>query len=170
MGIDLSPTLLRHAQEADPTGSYLLADASVLPLADASCDLVVAYNSLMDIADMDEAVAEAGRILVPRGRFCICIVHPVGNTGMFDSAAPDATFVVTNSYFGRRRFEGTEARDGLTMTFRGWSYPLEDYTLALERAGFLIEILREPVPETETPHLGRWHRVPLFLHIRALKP
>jgi ubiquinone/menaquinone biosynthesis C-methylase UbiE len=170
VGVELSPTLVRHARDADPGGTYLLADASKLPLADASCDLVVAYNTLMDIADMDAAVAEAGRILVPGGRFCVCVTHPMSNTGHFDGPAPDATFVVSTTYFGRRRFEGTEARDGLTMTFRGWSYALEEYALAFERAGFLIEAMREPVPEAGEPHLLRWWRVPLFLHIRAVRP
>jgi ubiquinone/menaquinone biosynthesis C-methylase UbiE len=170
VGVELAPTLVSHAREADPGGCYLLADAGQLPLATASCDLVVAYNTLMDIADMEAAVAEAGRILVAGGHFCVCVTHPMSNTGRFDSAAADATFVVSTGYFGRRRFEGTENRDGLSMTFRGWSYALEDYVLALERAGFLIETIREPVPEVGGDHLRRWCRVPLFLHIRAVRP
>jgi ubiquinone/menaquinone biosynthesis C-methylase UbiE len=170
VGVELSPTLVAHARQADPGGTYLRADASHLPLADASCDLVVAYNTLMDIADMAGAVAEAGRILVSGGRFCVCVTHPMSNTGRFDGSGADATFVVTTTYFGRRRFEGTEARDGLTMTFRGWSYALEEYVLALERAGFLIETMREPVREGTADHLRRWTRVPLFLHIRAVRP
>jgi ubiquinone/menaquinone biosynthesis C-methylase UbiE len=170
VGVDLSPTLVRHARDADPTGIYLRADASALPLADASCDLVVAYNTLMDIDGMEAAVAEASRVLVSGGRFCICVTHPMSNTGRFDGQASDATFVVATTYFGRRRFEATEARDGLTMTFRGWSYALEDYARALEGAGFLVEMIREPVPDTTTPNLLRWSRVPLFLHIRAVRP
>jgi SAM-dependent methyltransferase len=170
VALDLSPTLLAHAREADPGGSYLLADASALPLAAACCDLVVAYNSLMDIDAMEAAVAEASRILVGGGRFCVCITHPMANTGRFDGPAPDAPFVATGTYFGRRRFEAVETRAGLTMTFRGWSYALEDYSRAFERAGFLIECIREPVPDTPTPPLQRWLRVPMFLHLRALKP
>jgi ubiquinone/menaquinone biosynthesis C-methylase UbiE len=169
VSVDLSPTLLGHARDLDPGGSYLRADGAALPLADASCDLVVSYNALMDIADMSAAVGEAARVLCAGGRFCVCVTHPMSNTGRFDSPAADATFVVTSTYFGRRRFEGVEERDGLTMHFRGWSYALEDYARALERAGFLIEIIREPVPETPTTHLVRWCRVPLFLHLRAVR-
>ena len=169
VGIDSSPTLVSQAAEADPGGAYLLADAAALPVADGSCDLVVAYNALMDIADMEGAVAEAWRILVPGGRFCVCVTHPMSNAGRFDGPGPDAPFVVTSSYFGRRPFEAVEERDGLTMTFRGWSYPLEDYAGALARAGFLIEIIGEPAPEEPTPPFRRWRRIPLFLHIRALK-
>jgi ubiquinone/menaquinone biosynthesis C-methylase UbiE len=169
VSIDLSPTLVRHAREADLDGAYVLADGSALPLGDGSCDLVVAYNSLMDIADMDAAVAEAARILVPGGRLCLCVTHPMSNTGHFDGPTADAIFEVTGTYFGRRRFEGVEARDGLTMRFRGWSYALEDYARALEGAGFLLERIREPVPDATTPLLLRWRRVPLFLHIRAIR-
>ena len=124
----------------------------------------------MDIAEMEMAVAEAGRVLVAGGYFCVCITHPMANTGRFDGPGPDASFMVTGTYFGRRRFEAVEARDGLTMNFCGWSYALEDYSRALERAGFLIDIIREPVPDAPTAPLARWRRVPLFLHIRAVRP
>jgi SAM-dependent methyltransferase len=170
VGVDASPTLVGHAREADPGGAYLVADAAALPVAGASCDLVVAYNSLMDIADMEGAVAESWRVLVPGGCLCVCVTHPMSNAGRFDGPGPDALFVATGSYFGRRPFEAVEERDGLTMTFRGWSYALEDYAVALERAGFLIEKIREPLPEDPTPALRRWSAVPLFLHIRARKP
>jgi len=169
VGVELSPTLVGHARAVDPGGAYLQADAARLPLATASSDVVVAYNTLMDIADMEAAVAEAWRVLVPGGRFCICITHPMANAGRFDGPGPEASFVMSGTYFGRQRFEATEERDGLAMTFRGWSYALEEYARALERAGFLIELLREPVPEASTPSLARWTRLPLFLHIRALK-
>src|SRR4051812_4592988 len=58
--VDASPTL-RAAAEADTEGRYLLADAAALPFADVSFDLIVAYNSLMDVQDMPAAVREAAR-------------------------------------------------------------------------------------------------------------
>jgi hypothetical protein len=83
--------------------------------------------------------------------------------------------VIKETYFGRRRFEGIEERDGLRMTFRGWSYPLEDYATALEDAGFLIRRLREPrLSDAALERFGpsglRWRRVPLFLQMLATKP
>jgi ubiquinone/menaquinone biosynthesis C-methylase UbiE len=59
-GVDASATLLRAATEAHADGRYVLADAAALPFEDPSSDLVVAYNSLMDIQDMPAAVREAG--------------------------------------------------------------------------------------------------------------
>lgn len=65
-GVDASPTLLRAAQEAGGAGEYVRADAAALPFADASFDLVVADNSLMDIEDMPGAVRESWRVLDSR--------------------------------------------------------------------------------------------------------
>ena len=166
-GIDSAPSLVAAALELDPEGTYLVADASALPFDDGSFDLVVAYNSLMDFDDMPGAVAEAGRVLEGGGRFCICVTHPFFDSGEWESRAPNARFVVAGSYFGKRPFEGTFERDGLTITFRGWCYPLGDYSRALEAAGFVIERVREPVSALEDP---RHERVPLFLQVRALKP
>ena len=168
--IDSAPTLLAAARAADPDGHYLLADGADLPVDDASFDLVVAYNSLMDVQDMPGTVAEAARMLESGGRLCACVTHPLMDAGRFETRDPDAPFVIegTESYFGRRRYEGTFAHDGLEMTFRGWCYPLEDYFRAFEPAGLQVEALREPVAlEDEDP---RHARVPLFLLVRALRP
>src|SRR5919199_1274804 len=62
VGIDASPTLVGLAREADPDGEYLVGDAAALPLEDASFDLVIAYNVLMDVDDMAGAVREAARV------------------------------------------------------------------------------------------------------------
>jgi SAM-dependent methyltransferase len=166
--IDASPTLLRLAREADPDGNYVLADASALPFADAAFDLVVAFNTLMDIEDMPGAVREAARVLDPGGRFCVAITHPLIDAGQFESRDPDARFVIEGTYFGKRRpwyYRQPFERDGMTMTFNGWCYPLEEYARALEDACFLIEALREP-PD---PDGGRMARLPNFLQLRAVK-
>ncbi len=166
-GIDSSPTLLRAAREADPDGRYELADAAALPFADDAFDLVVAYNSLMDVDDMPAAVREAARVLAPGGALCACVTHPLADAGRFASREPDAPFVIGGAYFGQRRFEGTFERDGLEMTFHGWAYPLEAYTRALEDAGLRIETLREPVGTPEPDE--RWLRLPMFLIFRVRK-
>jgi ubiquinone/menaquinone biosynthesis C-methylase UbiE len=54
-GLDTSPTLVRAAREADPEGVYLVGDAAALPFPDRTFDVVVAYNSLMDVHDMPGA-------------------------------------------------------------------------------------------------------------------
>jgi hypothetical protein len=51
---------------------------------------------------------------------------------------------------------------------------LEAYGQALEEAGLLIEAIREPrAPEdyvARQPSRRRWQRIPMSLHLRAIKP
>jgi hypothetical protein len=60
------------------------------------------------------------------------------------------------------------------MTFHSEHRPLEAYSQALEAAGLLIEAIREPrAPEelvANQPHKRRWQRIPMLLHLRAIKP
>ena len=117
---------------------------------------------------------ETSRVLESGGKLCISVTHPINDAGVFTGKQPEAPFVIGGSYFGRRRFEGTFERDGLQLTFRGWCYPLEDYAVALEEAGFVIERLREPRPnDAALERFGaaelRWLRVPMFLYMLARK-
>lgn len=162
IGIDTSPTLVHLAQQADRAGEYLVGDAAALPFEDAHFDLVVAFNTLMDFDDMPSAIRETARVLERGGRLCACITHPMRDAGRFAGTDPGAPFVIAGEYFGKRRFDLTVRRDQYEVRFRGWTYPLEDYTRALEQAGFLIEALREP-HDPDRP-------IPNFLMLRAVRP
>jgi SAM-dependent methyltransferase len=174
VAVDASPTLAASAAAADPAGRYLVADAAALPFGNGCFDLVVAYNSLMDVDDMPVAVAEAARVLQPGRPLCVCVTHPTADAGRFQSTEPDAPFVIAGSYLGRHRVDEPFERDGLQMHFTGWRYPLEAYARALEDAGLLIDRLREPAAPASalTARSGyeRWQRLPNFLHLRAVKP
>jgi SAM-dependent methyltransferase len=161
-GLDASPTLLSAAAQADPASRYVEGPAEALPFEDGAFDLVVAYNSLMDVEDMLVAVREAARVLAPGGRLCACITHPLPDAG---SWRDEEVFAITESYLDRRWVSAAMERKGLAFTFEGWCFPLEAYTRALEEAGLLIEAVREPAD----PAGGRWARVPMFLMWRALK-
>lgn len=170
---DVSPTLVRHAQEADPQGRYLVADATRLPFEDGAFDLVVAYLVLMDVNDMPAAVREAARVLVPTGRFCLGVTHPVADAGAFESREDDARFVIAGSYLETRPVKVPIERNGLAFTFTGWAYPLEAYMRAFEAAGLLVERLREPASPDRvlprSPGERRWQRIPNFLYLRCVK-
>jgi ubiquinone/menaquinone biosynthesis C-methylase UbiE len=173
VAIDAVPRLVEAAAEADPAGEYVVADAAALPFPDELFDLAVAYNSLMDMDDMDGAVREASRVLRPGSRFCVCVTHFVNDAGRFEPDSTEGVFYV-DAYRGRRRYDEVWERDGVAMRFVGWCYPLEGYTRALEDAGFLIEAIREPTPSAERlstkPRAARRLRIPNFLMLRALKP
>ena len=104
-GLDVSPTLAGAAREADPGGTYVVGDAATLPFEDGAFDLVVSYNSLIDLDDMPGAVAEAGRVLRRGGAFCACVPHPFSDAGEFTSDGPDAAFVVAGSYLDESTYE-----------------------------------------------------------------
>jgi SAM-dependent methyltransferase len=172
--VDGSPTLIRLARDADSLGTYLVSDAAALPFVADSFDLVVFYNSLMDVDDMEGSVREAARVLRAKGALCACVTHPVSDAGRFESNEADAPFVIEGSYLGRRRSTDiVEEFDGLRMNFKGWAYSLEDYFGTLERAGLMIQSVREPAMDEaavrERPSRDRWRRIPNFLMWRALK-
>jgi SAM-dependent methyltransferase len=170
-GVDSSPTLIEAAREADSASEYVVSDAASLPFEDESFDLATAYNSLMDIGDMDGAVREASRVLRPGSRFVICVTHPVNDAGWFEHEDAGAAFSI-DVYRGRRPYDQVWERDGTSLRFVGWCYPLEGYTKALEEAGFLLEAFREPAVDRSdvTPNGERRMRIPNFLMIRAVKP
>jgi SAM-dependent methyltransferase len=168
-GIDSSPTLLVYARQEDTDSSYALADGAALPFPEGCFDLAVAYNSLQVVADMRGTVREAARVLSPGGYFCICVSHPVTDVGRFLDDEADAAFAIRQDYFANRRVDDKVERDGLEMTFRGWTYSLEDYAVAMECAGLKIEAIREPRPAGDPPRYARWNRVPMFLLVKAIK-
>ena len=172
--VDASPTLIRLADHADPNSAYLQCDAAALPFAAESFDLVVFYNSLMDIDDMEGSVREAARVLRREGKLCACITHPMADAGHFASNEATSPFVIEGSYLGERRwFELDTERDGLRMHFAGWAYSLEAYFTALESAWFMIQAVREPrAPDhavDRSPAENRWRRIPMFLMWRAVR-
>lgn len=174
-GLDAAPSMVRAAQLADPAGEYVLGDAARLPFADRSFDLVVAYNSLMDVEDMPAAVREAARVLEPGARLCACVLHPMTDAGRFTERIAHAPFVISGSYLEDRMpwYRGmTFERGGLSITFHSYRYSLEQYALALEHAGFAIEALREPAAldahVERDPPAERWQRLPCFLMLRAV--
>ena len=172
IAIDSSGSLVAAARESDPSMDVRVADAAALPLEDASADLAIAFMSLQDIDDMPAAISEAARVLQPGGRLCLAIVHPLNSAGRFEQATPDAPFVIGGHYLGDFRYADTLERAGLTMTFHSRHRPVEAYFLALEQAGFLVEALREPgVPDHAivSESWRRWQRLPLFLHLRAVR-
>jgi SAM-dependent methyltransferase len=169
-GVDVSQTLIRLAKNADEQSSYIRADAAALPLVAESFDLVVFYNSLMDFDEMELSVLEAARVLRHGGAMCACVTHPIPDAGRYESADSDARFIIEGTYLGERRwFAADIERDGTPMNFAGWAYPLEAYFGALERAGFVIQAVREP-SSGEAGDDKRWSRIPLFLMWRAVKP
>ena len=162
VGVEGSPALAAAARGAAPEIEVLDGDAAAIPLGDGAVDLVVCSMALLNFDDLDGAVREVARVLEPGGRLCFSTVHP------WNSLKDEA------DYFAEATYAETRTRDGLTMTFTDRHRPLSALAGAFERAGLLIEALREPVPDDEHvahhPSVERWRRTPVFLLGRAVKP
>lgn len=163
VGYEGSPALAAAAREADPGFEVHVADAAAVPaLADGVADLAVASLALMNMDDMPAVVGEVARLLEPGGRFCFSVLHPLNTWG-------DAGDV---GYFETVAYAETLERAGERMIFHDTHRPLRDYVAALREAGFLVDDLREPVPDdahvAARPEVERWRRRPAFLHVRAV--
>lgn len=165
IGVDLAPSMIAAAREADPDGDYVEADAAAMPFEDGAADLAIAFMTLMDMDDMPAAVREIGRVLEPGGRFVGAVVHPINSGGEFEPRDGENAPYRIDSYLERRRYSDTLDKGGYVMTFESMHFTVEDYSRALEAGGFLFEQVREGYDD-ENP---RWKRVPLFLRWRAVK-
>ena len=184
--IDIAPTFIRHAQEAEaasPLGiSYRVADGMALPFADASFDFATAFMSLMDMPHQDRVLAEAKRVLKPSGFLQFSILHPCfatpGRKVMRDEAG-NVLGIEVREYF--------RVGDGVTIAapaeekarvapFRvpRFHRTLSDWINLLVATGFRIEHMHEPGVDEETaravPYLADTYVAPLFLHMRVRKP
>jgi SAM-dependent methyltransferase len=166
VGIDASPAMVELARERHEA---LVADAAELPFEDGSFDLVIAYMSVMNLDDPEAGIREAARVLERGGRLCTAVVHPIDGAGAFEGDE----FVISGSYFEPEAKLWESNRNGIEVTFYDRALPLERLVRAHEEAGLLIEALREPRPNAEfvraNPVSERRLRVPLFLHLRAVK-
>jgi SAM-dependent methyltransferase len=168
IGLDRSPTLIVAAQAADMLTPVVLADAARVPLRDGCADLVVACMSLLDLDDLDGALAEVGRILGPSGTLCIAIVHPFSSAQDLSLSVSNDDPVFRHRYLDERVTidivdtgdgDGDGDGDEPSMTFVSIHRPLSRYVTALAANGFAITALRE---------LGQ-HRIPWLLVMRAEK-
>jgi hypothetical protein len=109
-------------------------------------------------------------VLAPGGRLCLAVVHPLNSAGTFESDDADAPFRIEGSYFESRAYVQPLEQDGLTMTFHSYHHSLTSYFAPLEQAGLLVEAVREPPTPPGSMRTERWGRLPLFLHVRAVRP
>src|SRR5262249_48118810 len=115
---------------------------------------------------MRASVAEIGRVLAAGGRLCAVVAHPVTDL----EARAEAGFVTRADYFETQRVDDIVESAGLKVRLRGWTHTFEDYAIAFEAAGLVVETMREPRPADDAPSkFAQWREVPLFLFLRLLK-
>jgi len=72
-GVDFAAAMVAQASRLHPTIDFRTGDAESLPFADATFDAVVVNFGMLHFADPERAIAEARRVLGPRGRLAFTV-------------------------------------------------------------------------------------------------
>lgn len=189
--IDIAEVFIGHARQAEADDrlgiDYRVASAVELPFAEATFDFATGFMSLMDVPETDRVLAEAYRVLKPRGFLQFSISHPCFDTphrrNLRDSTHRTYAIEVGDYFLGREgeidewlfKAAPPEVKHGLRK-FRipRFSRTLSQWlNLVIER-GFLLERIEEPRPSDEIiaahPELQDAQVVSYFLHLRVRKP
>lgn len=171
VGFDASPALARAALTNSISTPVAVADIARLPIAAGVADIVVCFMVLMDIEDLDGAVAELTRVMAPGGTLCVAILHPIMTSGLFVPGDEYHTFYMGEYAKPMRHMLEMERRSGGTFHLRVEHRPIESYFRAFAAAGLAVTALREPLPSAELaaahPEFENARRVPNFLHFLA---
>ena len=150
-GIDIAPTFIRHAEEAEralPLGIvYAVGDAAALPFADASFDFATAFMTMMGLPDAFAALREAHRVVRPGGFFQFSILHPCfvpPHRRVLRDASGLAYAIEVGQYFEREPKLLTWQMNGKPFSAMQYHHTLADWFNALVDAGWRIERLDEP--------------------------
>jgi ubiquinone/menaquinone biosynthesis C-methylase UbiE len=190
-GFDISDVFIRHAagaERAERSGiNYLAASAVEIPFADAVFDFATGFMSFMDIAETEEVLSEAWRVLKPGGFLQFSITHPCFDTPHRRNLRNETglTYALeVGDYF--RNLDGdisewlfSAATPDLKAGVPNFRIPRFTRTLAqwlnlLIAKGFLLEQVDEPTPSDavirEHPNLQDARVAAFFLILRVRKP
>jgi SAM-dependent methyltransferase len=175
LGVDLCEPMVDAARKAaaSPRERYAVGDMEQLAdVADARFDLAVSYITLVDVHDLRAAIREAYWVLRPGGRFVACNLAPMvtaGNTWVKDGDGTKLHFRLDNY-----PDEGPRETVMCGSRFTNFHRTLSSYVNAFLEGGFVLEGIREPVPNPEqlarVPANDDMLRVPLFIIYLLRKP
>ncbi len=166
VAVDAAERMIDIARRESPAEldiSYRVASCVDLEgVADGSIDRVVSNYVLMDISDLDGAVAAFHRVLRPGGVVVAVFSHPCFPLSAMDETGSSGGFAVrwTAPYFEARKVEDPPW-DHFSHPFIWHHRPLRRYWRTFRNAGFAVDDFEEPSPDgplVENLDPGRLHR------------
>jgi SAM-dependent methyltransferase len=155
VGVDLSAKMLRHGRNRLPVAR---ADATRLPVADASVPAVIAMMVHTDMPSYPAVLREVERVLRPGGVFVHLGVHPCFCGWFADRSDPKA-IVVQPGYRDHRWTKQSWTDQGVRDKVGAAHWPLPELLNAVLAAGLTFERFAEGGRPT-----------PVILAARARKP
>jgi SAM-dependent methyltransferase len=146
VGIDPSFAQLETARKRAGGPVYARAAAAFLPFPGGSFDAVIACLVFEHIDDVDQSLAEVGRVLRTGGRFLFFLNHPLLQTpssGWIDDHILDEQYWRVGPYLVEDKvMEEVEKDVFLPFVHR----PLSRYVNAMADAGLFVRRMEEPAP------------------------
>jgi 2-polyprenyl-3-methyl-5-hydroxy-6-metoxy-1,4-benzoquinol methylase len=185
VGVDISQTFIENCKkkEEDEGLGCEFNQASLVDLSEieiATFDLVVSNIVLVDVSDYEKAFKEIHRIIKPNGRFVWSNTHPVfGRNSSLELKLPSDTRRREERRF--RIIDRYSESGAILVKWFGetpiWQFDrtLSEYSKGLNKAGFVIREIVEPVPSIETmqtyPAIFAFDndRYPIFIIFDCLK-
>lgn len=167
VGVDPVKTLIDYARSLDADGKYQPGDAEALDFPDASFDMAVAYLTLLDIDNIDSAVAEIVRVVKPGGFLLIANINGFATAGNWQKGVDEHHGYRIDDYMTAR----AEWVEWDNVRVRNWHRPFDQYMGLLLSQGLLLRHFEEPLPyggNRET--VDRYKRVPWFHIMEWEKP
>jgi demethylmenaquinone methyltransferase/2-methoxy-6-polyprenyl-1,4-benzoquinol methylase len=140
VGVDFAREMLRGARRRSSAAGLVQGDAAALPFASRSASVVTCGFALRNFVDLDEALVEMARVLVPRGRLALLEVDRPGSAWLrrvhaayFDRVVPRIGALLSD-------------RDAYAYLPRSTAYlpAAAELGARIEAAGFR-EVLRRPL-------------------------
>jgi SAM-dependent methyltransferase len=154
-GLDISAEMLERAKQQVPDGYFIQASATEFSSTlGTQFDVIISsmlYPSFGKLKDIAKSLEECKKALKEDGMLIIGIAHPSYDRymqkGLFQKEDVEADF--EGFFDSGKKFLIHKMIDGKEFTFEDYHWTLEDYSRALQEAGFVIEFIDECKPEEE---------------------
>lgn len=188
VGADLSPEMIRAAQEHEATAPLgikykTVSGHTLVELEDSTFDCVVAAMTLMCAPNLGRVIESVFRVLRPGSTFYFSVTHPcfwTRSSGWLYGKSQAVQGMLVSEYFNSEpyldhwTFEGAP-RHAEKFAAPRFPHRVEDYINALSGAGFWVRKMSEPRPSLEAVARHPWlerirSHVPIVMFVHAFKP